>query len=392
MKFDLNIDNYSDDEIIDIFGLKINYDKKLLEQQADKLTKQISQDLTLTEELKTSTINFINRAKNLILNKYLNKDTEIIEINNNVIQKQKITPYVNSLPNEYFSGVINPLKKRTIIQNLNIDSRFRDNYHNSSPSNFNITLPIKINNVLQIQLTTFELPNVYYSISSQYNNNFFTIIINGIKETISIPFGNYNIVTIMDAINTVLSSKGAPFTYITFSANLNTIKTIIEPNGSGIVSSIELIFYEDDTNNICDPTIAQLTLGWLLGFRKYVYENELSYVSEGAIDLSGTKYFYLVLDDFNNNVNDNFIGAFKSSILNKNIIARISKQAITNDTNLINVLFQDDFGLVAPPRQYFGPVNLLSFNVQLLDEYGRVVDLNNMNFNFCISLITIYDF
>jgi hypothetical protein len=392
MKFDLNIDNYSDDEIIDIFGLKINYDKKLLEQQADKLTKQISQDLTLTEELKTSTINFINRAKNLILNKYLNKNTEIIEINNNVIQKQKITPYINSLPNEYFSGVINPLKKRTIIQNLNIDSRFRDNYHNSSPSNFNITLPIKINNVLQIQLTTFELPNVYYSISSQYNNNFFTIIINGIKETISIPFGNYNIVTIMDAINTVLSSKGAPFTYITFSANLNTIKTIIEPNGSGIVSSIELIFYEDDTNNICDPTIAQLTLGWLLGFRKYVYENELSYVSEGAIDLSGTKYFYLVLDDFNNNVNDNFIGAFKSSILNKNIIARISKQAITNDANSINVLFQDDFGLVAPPRQYFGPVNLLSFNVQLLDEYGRVVDLNNMNFNFCISLITIYDF
>jgi hypothetical protein len=27
----------------------------------------------------------------------------------------------------------------------------------------------------------------------------------------------------------------------------------------------------------------------------------------------------------------------------------------------------------------------------LLDEYGRIVDLNNMDFSFCINLTTVYD-
>jgi hypothetical protein len=30
-------------------------------------------------------------------------------------------------------------------------------------------------------------------------------------------------------------------------------------------------------------------------------------------------------------------------------------------------------------------------NIQLLDEYGRVVDLNNMDFSFCLTLVTAYD-
>jgi len=36
-------------------------------------------------------------------------------------------------------------------------------------------------------------------------------------------------------------------------------------------------------------------------------------------------------------------------------------------------------------------VNLQHLNVQLLDEYGRVVDLNNMDFSFCLTLTTAYD-
>jgi hypothetical protein len=46
---------------------------------------------------------------------------------------------------------------------------------------------------------------------------------------------------------------------------------------------------------------------------------------------------------------------------------------------------------VTTPREYFGPVNITTLNIQLLDEYGRVVDLNNMDFSFCLTLITAYD-
>ena len=42
-------------------------------------------------------------------------------------------------------------------------------------------------------------------------------------------------------------------------------------------------------------------------------------------------------------------------------------------------------------RIYFGPVNIKNINIQLLDEYGRVLDINNMDYSFCLTLITAYD-
>jgi hypothetical protein len=77
---------------------------------------------------------------------------------------------------------------------------------------------------------------------------------------------------------------------------------------------------------------------------------------------------------------------FNSSILNKDILARISLQTPT-----FSILEQNNLSIVTTPREYFGPVNLQNFQIQLLDEYGRIVNLNNMDFSFCINLITVYD-
>lgn len=393
MSFDLVIEHYTQNELIDMFELPVNFDKKMIETQTMILVENIMTDNTINATHKQQIIHFLNKAKDLILDKYKYKNTEIIAPNNNrhFIQQSPKTPYVNSMPNEYVMGTINSLKKRTIIQNLNIDTRFRDNIYNSSSTDCNITLPLKINNVVEMKLASIQLPSVYYTISNQYNNNNFIITINGVTSKIAIPFGNYNTITIMDAINTNLISLGSPFTYISFYSIPNTQKTHITPNGSGIVTSLELIFYETKNDDICEPKIAQLSLGWLLGFREYVYKDKINYLSEGVIDLSGAKYFYLAIDNFNNNsINNIFIGAFKSSILNKNIIARIS---INEKSNIkpSNVILDTEFGIVASPCEYFGPINIQTFNIKLLDEYGRIVDFNNMNFNFCLSLITSYD-
>ena len=56
-----------------------------------------------------------------------------------------------------------------------------------------------------------------------------------------------------------------------------------------------------------------------------------------------------------------------------------------------HTLKQNNLSLVTTPREYFGPVNIQTMNVQLLDEYGRIVDLNNMDFSFCVTLTTVYD-
>jgi hypothetical protein len=100
---------------------------------------------------------------------------------------------------------------------------------------------------------------------------------------------------------------------------------------------------------------------------------------------------FLVVDDHNKSVNNNFYSAFNSSILNKNILARISLQQNYTNVTQYSGIGQKNVVITAPPREYFGPVNITNVNVQLLDEYGRIVNLNNMDFSFCINLNTAYD-
>jgi hypothetical protein len=60
-------------------------------------------------------------------------------------------------------------------------------------------------------------------------------------------------------------------------------------------------------------------------------------------------------------------------------------------SHTFNVLEQNNLSIVTTAREYFGPVNIQILNIQLLDEYGRVVDLNNMDFSFCLNLTSVYD-
>lgn len=59
--------------------------------------------------------------------------------------------------------------------------------------------------------------------------------------------------------------------------------------------------------------------------------------------------------------------------------------------NNFNILFQPTLAVTNVPREYFGPVNIRNFQIQLLDEYGRVVDLNYMDFSFCLTFTIVYD-
>ena len=407
MNFDLNIENYTRDELIQMFELPSNFDRNIIDIKESKLREGIINNTEINKDTQIKTLNFLLKAKNIILNKpntplqkkiedfynssYELKSTDLEDKDEHMVQVRQEKPYLSSFPSEFFPGVINPLKKRTIKKNLNIDTRFRENYYSSTSSNFNLNLPLNINNIVQMQLSAIELPTTFYVVSKQYGNNFFSLSVNGSTTIVTIPTGNYDQTTIMVAINNQLSLLGAPFNLVAFVLNLTNGTTgsgqvLVGEITAGTITSLEIDF-QTDKNGIDDRgTPLPLKLGWLLGFRNGNYVNNLNYVSEGILDISGPNYIYLVLDDYNNNVNNNFYSAFNSSILNKNILARISLQA-----NPFNVLQQNNLNIVTTPREYFGPINLQIMNVQLLDEYGRILDLNNMDFSFCITLTTVYD-
>lgn len=414
MNFDLNIDNYTRDELIEMFELPHNYDRNILEIKEAKLRDSILNNKQINKQTQINTLNFLMKAKNIILdgspssnsstlstfeNKimdFYNSSYDLKTINiedpqEHMVQERPKKPYLSSYPSEFFPGVINPLKKRTVRKNLNIDSRFRENYFSTLSSNYNINLPLNMNDVIQMQLSAIEVPTTYYVISKQYGNNFFQVTINDSTKMVQIPSGNYQQNDLMDTINNQLSILGGDFQHIVFAINLNVNQTgsgqtMIGLDDLSTAPSFEINFQTDQYGNNDKNTPLPLKLGWILGFRNGNYVNNQNYVSEGPVDITGPRYLFLVVDDYNNNVNNNFYSAFNSSLLNKNILARISTQSPN-----FYVLEQNNLNIVTTPREYFGPVNIQILNVQLLDEYGRIVDLNNMDFSFCLTLTTAYD-
>ena len=73
MNFDLNIDNYTRDELIAMFDLPVNFDRNILDIKESKLRDNIINNKEIISETKEKTINFLIKAKNIILNNYSQK-------------------------------------------------------------------------------------------------------------------------------------------------------------------------------------------------------------------------------------------------------------------------------------------------------------------------------
>jgi len=425
-KFDLNITNYTKPELEQLFELPSNYDESVVEMQETKLRQNIMNDKSIVPSVKTQTLNFISEVKKtLIVNimsggvtksslineaavvakKYYNfdkelKPSELVSSGSTFIIDKPVTPYAQSQPGEFYQGTVNPLNKRSLRQNINIDTRFRENYYTTQSTNFHLDLPIRLTQVVSLQLSALELPTTFYAVSGVFGNNFFLLQIDGLEPLIvTVPDGNYSYLTLQKYINQFLTAQSiVAYQTIQFLSDINT------PNGTGSGGSGKMVVAYDSTTatppllnfsisfqtdrygNEDRQTPLPLKLGWLMGFREGYYENNVAYVSEGVIDLTGPKYIYLVIDDFNKSVNDGFYGAFTSSILNKNILARISLQG-----SVFSTFTQNNLLLVTTSRQYFGPVDIQKIQVQLLDEYGRILNLNNMDYSFCLTFQTLYN-
>jgi hypothetical protein len=431
--FDLNISNYKKSELEDIFELPSKYDRAIIEAKETKLRENIFSDNSINDTTRSKTIAFLQEAKKiLILNvsvspsnptiaqavppvtseafpgSILLKQSTLTSENGSAFLIEKPdTTFSNSFPSEFYQGTINPLKKRTTRQYLNIDTRFRENYYSTQSTNYHFDLPIKFSNVMTMQLTAFEFPNVCYAISRQLGNNFFTLTLTlndttTVSTVITISSGNYTPAAIITYLNnymaTVASLVSSQFTHVLFSVNSDSTHSgtgqmvVNVDTASSNINTITINFQADKSGNPDYNTPLPLKLGWMFGFREGIYINNTTYVSEGLVDLSGSRYIYLVVDDYNNNVNNSFYSAFNASILNKNILARISILGTAlNNAVVFNTLAQNNLNVLSNIRYYFGPVDIQKLNIQLLDEYGRIIDLNNMDYSFCITFQSVYD-
>ena len=151
----------------------------------------------------------------------------------------------------------------------------------------------------------------------------------------------------------------------------------------------------------------QFRCGWVLGFRAAQYvmtQTGLTpgpppatitlpaAVSEGICFPSGPRYGFLAINDFQKNSGPSYLVAFAKSTLDDNIITRINLAAVMADEGAYKS--SNDPGLsnqMNRTREYFGPVSIQRLEVTLYDEFGRVIDLNNMDWSFTLAFEKLYD-
>ena len=431
---DLDINNYTIKDLERFFQIAPNkkYSAADIELKEAELREVLLSTGHINKKFKRDLMAFLDTAKDWLIAVKCKNETKNPTSFNNVPKMEKYpnvpasreamprmeelmerpdTPYVNTYSSEYFPGIMNPLKTRVITKCLNIDTRFRDNMTQTNSCDFLLNLPIRLQKVVSMQITAIEFPVSFYGISSKYGNNYFYIsvvqqLIDGeemVEESkiIIVPDGNYNASDFIDTINTLISAKNADgshidinsmFNYVVFRLDVSqtgsgTAKVFIETTGNlGYTIKEIYVDFSKDING--DPDKAPVTskIGMNLGFLKRKYQGATRYVSETLVEPANVRYIYLAIDDFNNNVNNHFISAFNSSILSPNILARISIKG-----SYFSLMMENDLNITTEPRKYFGPVDIQKMHIQVYDDHGRILDMNNSNFSCSLSFKMLYD-
>ena len=286
---------------------------------------------------------------------------------------------IYALEAKYKPGTLNELYKKYVERSITIDTRFRDNYFKTSASDYTMNLPSPLNDVLELDIAQLQIPKAWYTISKALGNNYFHVMMGANeKKRIVIPDGNYTV------NNMKLALQESDVTIDVNSNNgIGTNKTIFN-------SAIQVNFNLTFDGKAIDNTPLPLKLGWILGFRQgeYIKKENKSIVSEGQFDAYGPRYLYLAIDDFNHNTMADHYSALNSSVINKKIIASYSLLSNNDKPNGQDSNYYSKTESFL--RQYTGPVNINRLKIQLLDEYGRILDLNNMDYSFILKFKSLY--
>ena len=70
---------------------------------------------------------------------------------------------------------VNPISRKFIHKNIHLNTKFRDDYFNTSSTKFKYTFSETLENVVSVKLISLSLPNSWYLFSEERGNNKFYI-------------------------------------------------------------------------------------------------------------------------------------------------------------------------------------------------------------------------
>ena len=235
---------------------------------------------------------------------------------------------------------LNPNLKNTISRFVNLDSQFRQYTSgiDSTSTNYTLDLSDTLKNALSLSLYSYQIPFSWYVIDTAYGNTCFWIVDVSSNNVIpvSVPPGNYSQTGFQTQLNSSFQNAGfstpAVTSYVTednpvyYNANNGKITlflyggTYTDPAGIStsftITSDTSIVFYDFTGVLQCSINCASNvnhyfnnTLGWLMGYKlPYINIEPGGNSASSVLDLNGTKYLILVLDDYNqNHVNNTLV-------------------------------------------------------------------------------------
>ena len=420
MDLDLEITNYTIEQLESFFKLPPNYDETIIKDKEEELQQKIKNSDELSKKKKNDILTFLNKAKQVLLEKQ------------KPVIKHVDPPITHTKQEEFIPSDLNPIERRVTTKQLCIDTLFRENYDKTKSTDYIYKLPNPINNIVSVQLTSFEFPNMIQLFSSENNTDTFNISLYNVNSgeydndgniiytdteyTIKIPNGNYmssNFVTIMNNILLNTDSIGLKFLKLEIGIQTNTI---IRAYNVDIDKSDVAHFPYDASDNYYSPDFyfklnfkipnnpIYKTAGWMMGFRKEEYtitqneyylnleDNNIPIVFEGYISSESSygstldNYVFLEIDDYHNNFPTNtFVSINGTSYIGKNILARVVL------TTGINTIVTDNASdCIFKKREYFGPIKLEKFRIRILNRFGDVINLKKNDYSFVLELKQLY--
>jgi len=298
-------------------------------------------------------------------------------MNNYLDDKDFLSPKVTQHSGHMIMTNVNRPSK---IKYFNIDTRFQEDYNLVKKTDFQYILPQRITNVKSIAVRTIEIPISFYLFSQNRGNTFFQVNDNINDTNIVISDGNYNSTSsLLNSINDQLPPD------LQMIQKKNTQKITLE--NTNLDSSYNINFNVDASGNF-NRYPFKASLGWCLGFRQptYTISSLQSIDAEGILDNNTIRYLYLVVDEYRQSNPNSFVSALPNSFLSKNVLARISLSPSIFSFGSIITANTFNGLLLSDQRMYSGNVDLQKLNIQLVDEWGNIVDLNQLDFSFCLEI------
>lgn len=420
MNLDLEITNYTIEELEAFFKLEKNYTISDVIQKEDNLTNKILNSDELSKKKKNDIITFFKEITKLLTEKL------------RPVIKYEEPQITHIKQEEIVLSNMNPIEKRTMTKSLCIDTLFRENYEKTYSTDYLYKLPNPINNVVSLQLTSFEFPNMINFFSQENLSNTFEISLYNVNTgeydasgeiiyensttTLKIPDGNYMTNEFVTMINNLFTSSeviGLKFLKVEIDKQTQTI--IRTYNSSIDQTTIGQFPYDISDNNYSPDFYYKLnfeiankplykTAGWMMGFRNKTYtitqsdvylnliDAEYPVMYEGFIKGESSygstmdNYIFLEIDDFHNNYPTNtFTSINTNSYIGKNILARI---VLTTGSNTI--ITDNAADGIFKRREYFGPIKLEKLKIRILNRFGDVINLKQNDYSFVLELKQIY--